>query len=211
VPSREIFHAEALDWLASHPADAGMSVVTSLPDASELPLLGVDGWRAWFIGAARKVLAWLPAGGVAIFYQSDIRVGGEWIDKGYLVQRAMEEEGAKLAWHRIVCRKPAGTASFGRATYAHMLCASGAPRPKPRHGFPDVLPDAGVMPWSRAMGVGACEIACQFLLKETETTIVVDPFCGHGTVLAVANRLGLDAVGIDQSRAQCKAARNLKA
>lgn len=209
-PRRDVVHADALEWLAATLAPAGASVVTSLPDASELPELGFDGWRTWFVDTARRVLRWVPDEGVAIFFQSDVRRKGLWVDKGYLVHRAMEEEGAALAWHRIVCRKPAGTASYGRATYAHMLCAARAERPPPRHGAPDVLPDAGHVPWSRAMGVLACRAACRYLQDETETKVVVDPFCGHGTVLAVANQLGLDAIGVDKSRAQCKAARNLK-
>ena len=51
--------------------------------------------REWFIDSARSVLAWLPPEGVAIFFQSDIRVGGTWIDKGYLIMRAIEAEGAE--------------------------------------------------------------------------------------------------------------------
>jgi tRNA G10 N-methylase Trm11 len=37
----------------------------------------------------------------------------------------------------------------------------------------------------------------------------VDPFCGYGTVLAVANALGLDAVGVDLSARMCARARTL--
>lgn len=59
------------------------------------------------------------------------------------------------------------------------------------------------------MGVNACQLACRFLLEETSTRLVVDPFCGHGTVLAVANAMGLDALGIDLSVRQCRAARKL--
>lgn len=208
-PRRDVVHGDARAWLDENPAPAGASVVTSLPDFSELPELGMDGWRAWFVETARAVIRWLPERGVAVFFQSDVRVGGAWIDKGYLVHRALEEERASLVWHRIVCRKPAGTASYGRATYSHMLCVARAERPRPRHGAADVLPDAGHQPWSRAMGVLACRAACRYLKDETETSLVVDPFCGHGTVLAVANELGLDALGVDRSRAQCKAARNL--
>jgi DNA modification methylase len=66
------------------------------------------------------------------------------------------------------------------------------------------------MPWSRATGVHACQLACRFLLEETPTRLVVDPFCGHGTVLAVANAMGLDTIGIDVSVRQCRAARKLR-
>ena len=59
------------------------------------------------------------------------------------------------------------------------------------------------------MGVEACRVACRFLREETATRVVVDPFCGHGTVIAVANLLGLDAIGVDRSRKCCRAARAL--
>ncbi len=207
MAQRTIVEAEALAFLRDHPAPPASSVVTSLPDVSELPL-DLAAWRAWFLAAAAQVIRWVPEEGVAIFFQSDVRHRGVWIDKGYLVMRAAEDAGAALVWHKIVCRKPAGTFSNGRATYSHLLCVSRPPRPT-RTMSPDVLPDAGAMPWSRAMGVEACRLACRYLLEETSTRTVVDPFCGHGTVLAVANAMGLDALGVDVSRRQCAAARKL--
>ena len=33
---------------------------------------------------------------------------------------------------------------------------------------------------------------------------ILDPFCGEGSVLAAANALGVDAVGIDSSRKRCR-------
>ncbi|WP_235879729.1 site-specific DNA-methyltransferase [Polyangium aurulentum] len=208
-PRRHIVQAEALAWLDANPAEPGTSVITSLPDVSEVAELGFEGWRGWFVGAARRILRWIPPDGVAIFFQSDIRHHGVWVDKGYLVARAAEEEAASLVWHKIVLRKEAGFQSYGRATYSHMLCISQKPRPLPTRPSPDVLPDAGFKPWSRAMGVEACRLACRYLLEETATRIVVDPFCGHGTALAVANALGLDAIGIDIGARKCRAARNL--
>ncbi len=209
MTTRRVIQAEALSWLDANPADDGVSVVTSLPDVSELPELGVAAWRAWFVGAVRRVVRWVPASGVAIFYQSDVRQGGAWIDKGYLVMRGGEEEGATVLWHKIVCRKPPGTIALGRPSYSHMICLSLTPRHAPRRPGPDVLPDAGYMPWSRATGVSACRVACRFLRDETPTRTVVDPFCGRGTVLAIANAMAFDAVGIDISAKRCRAARAL--
>jgi hypothetical protein len=206
---RDVIHGEALAWLAENPAPAQASVVTSLPDVSELPELGFEGWRSWFIEAARAVIRWVPPAGLAIFYQSDIRHRGTWIDKGFLVQLAAEEEQAPLVFHKIVCRKPAGTISHGRASYSHLLCFAKGERASPAHPGPDVLADAGFMPYSKATGVAACVAACRFLREETATELVVDPFCGRGTILAVSSAMGFDAVGVDQSVRKCRAARTL--
>lgn len=209
APARTIVHGDAFAWLAANAASPGTSVVTSLPDVSELPALGLDGWRAWFRDAARTLLRWIPDDGVAIFFQSDVRADGVWIDKGYLVQRAAEDEAASLVWHKIVCRHPAGTITIGRPSWSHMLCFARAPRPLPTRPGPDVLPAAGAMPWKRAMGVEACRVACRFLREETTTRLVVDPFCGHGTALAVANAMGFDALGVDRSARCVRAAQAL--
>jgi hypothetical protein len=209
MPVRRVVQAEALAFLASHPAEPGTSVVTSLPDLSELPHLDEEAWRTWFVEAVRSVVAWVPEAGVAVFYQSDIRRAGRLIDKGYLVMQGAEAE--TLLWHKIVCRKPPGTISFGRPSYSHMICVQRGParRAPTRHPGPDVLADAGFMPWSRAMGVEACRVALRFLREETNTRVVVDPFCGRGTVLAVANTMGFDALGIDLGAKRCKLARTL--
>lgn len=209
MAAREIVHGEALAWLDAHPAAPGTSVVTSLPDVSEMSELDFERWRSWFIAAARRVLRWLPDAGTAIFFQSDIRHLGAWVDKGYLVMRAAEEERASMVWHKIVCRRAPGTIAFGRPSYSHMLCFSrGAPVSAKQPG-PDVMPDAGFMPWSRAMGVSACRLACRYLRDATPTRVVLDPFCGRGTVLAVANAMGFDAIGVDLSAKRCRAARAL--
>lgn len=228
--ARHVYQADARVWLAENPAPDGASVVTSLPDVSEVPPHALDGWRSWFVDTAKEAIAWTPRDGVAIFFQSDIRHDGIWIDKGYLVMRAAEEAAASVVWHKIVCRKPPGTVSLGRPSYSHMLCIARDPiavreasrtrreaeredeRPRidPHVGAgPDVLPDAGEMTWSRAMGVAACVVACRYLKASTGTRVVVDPFCGHGTILAVANAFGLDGIGVDLSAKRCRAARNL--
>jgi len=209
LPRRTIIHGEALAWMAENVASYDASVVTSLPDLSERSDLDLEGWKAWFVLAARRVIAWTPPRGVAVFFQSDIRHDGALVDKSYLVMRAAEEERASLLWHKIVCRKPPGTISFGRPSWSHMLCVGHAPRETPKRPGPDVLPDAGLMPWSRAMGVRACEAACAYLRDEAEAHVVVDPFCGRGTVLAVANAMGLDAIGVELSAKRCRAARAL--
>jgi hypothetical protein len=196
-------------WLRAQGRLAGASIVTSLPDLSEVPALGEEGWRRWFEEAAALTLETVGDDGVAIFFQSDVRRGGLWIDKGQLVARAADRTGMGLIFHKIVCRKPAGTLTRGRASYSHLLGFARVLRPSAQRATPDVLPDAGFMPGKKSMGVAACTDACRLILAETTTRTVVDPFCGWGTVLAVANVLGMDAVGVDLSARMCRRARTL--
>jgi hypothetical protein len=206
---RVVHHGDALAWLRANAPLTEASIVTSLPDVSEVPALGFEGWRRWFEQAAELTLRSVPDEGVAIFFQSDIRHQGCWVDKGTLVARAAERAAMNLLFHRIVCRKPPGTASFGRATYSHLLGFSRrVPPPAPR-ARADVLPDGGPVPGRKAMGVLACLAACHFIRDATPSRTVVDPFCGWGTVLAVANAIGLHAVGVDLSLRMCRRARNL--
>jgi hypothetical protein len=212
TPSRQVFHADAITWLAAHAPLSGCSVVTSLPDGAELPHLSFAEWRDWFVAAARLVVASIPSGAVAVFFQSDVLHRGLWVDKGALVTEAAKAESADLLSHKIVCRIPPGAACFGRASYAHLLAFGRAVKPSPggtRRGRIDVLPDGGFRPAVKSMGVLACREACQDAVNLTQTRTIVDPFCGFGTVLAVANALGLDSVGVDLSAKMCRKARML--
>ena len=208
--ARTVHTAEALAWLAENPARAGMSVVTSMPDLSETPHRTLPEWKAWFTSAAESILRWLPPDGMAIFYQTDIRHEGLWIDKGYLVQRAAERTGAHLVWHKIACRKPPGTLGVGRPSYAHILCFSKSRTFQLREPGPDVLPDAGAMSFSRATGASAAQVACAYLRASTPTDTIVDPFCGEGTILAAANALGFAAIGVDLNEKRADKARRFE-
>lgn len=201
--------ADARVWLAQQPSFAGCSFITSLPDVSELGGVSLPDWKRWFVDAARQVLDLCPDDGVAIFYQSDIKKDGVWVDKGYLCSRAAEEAGCNVLWHKIVCRKPAGALTFGRPAYSHMLCFSRGVRLDLSRATPDVLPDPGESNWTRGMGDKACRLACRYVLENTTTRTVVDPYCGRGMVLAVANEVGLDAVGVELSGKRARQARAL--
>ncbi len=208
-PGTRVVHCEeAVGWLAARPSFDGCSFITSLPDVSETPLLLLE-WKRWFVGAAEAILKRCPDDGVAMFYQTDIKVDGTWVDKGYLCHQAAEAAGSRLLWHKIVCRKEPGVATFGRPSYAHLLCYSRGLRPDPSRATADVLPRTGEMTWSRAMGVDVCRFAARFVRQHTSSRKVVDPFCGYGTVLAAANELGLDAEGVELCRRRARRARGL--
>ncbi len=207
---RTIFNEDALLWLEKSPVLTGCSLVTSLPDLSEFHGLTLFQWKEWFHHAASLTLSRCSPDGVTIFYQSDIHHEGEWIDKAYLCQKAAESLGQALVWHKIVCRIPSGEISYGRPGYSHLICFSQNIRTQIALATPNVLPQSGEVTWTRGMGTEACRTACQFVLSHTSTRTVVDPFCGHGTVLAIANALGLDAIGVEVGARRAKKAKQLR-
>jgi hypothetical protein len=210
VPTRTVHTGDGVAFL-TQPLPPDAALVTSLPDHSELPALGVDGWRAWFIDTAAAACRAVADRAVAIFFQTDVKHGGRWLDKAYLVQRGAEIAGSALLWHKVVCRAPPGTTTFGRPAYAHLVCVSRALTLAPGQSSPDVLPGLGAMPWARAMGADACAAVTRFLVEHTTCRTVVDPFCGVGTMLAVANAAGLDAIGVERSPRRAERARTLSA
>lgn len=209
MSARQVHQGDGVGWLEQAELSPQHAVVTSLPDVSELPHLGFAGWREWFIATSALVCRQVSEGAVAVFYQTDIKREGRWIDKAFLVQLGAEAAGSHLLFHKVVCRAPAGTVTFGRPAYAHLLCFSRALLLEPGQSSMDVLPRMGEMPWARAMGVDACHAVARFLLARTPCRVVVDPFCGVGTMLAIANQHGLDAVGVELSLKRAERARTL--
>jgi hypothetical protein len=207
VPSRIIYHTDAIAWLRSALTLEGCSIITSLPDISEFAEMSLEQWKSWFVQTAALVLSRTPDDGLTIFFQSDIKREGAWVDKGYLCQKSAEAEGHTLVGHKIVCRVPPSAVTFGRPAYSHLLSFSKNIRPDVSHSFADVLPEAGDVTWARGMGLKACELSCQMVLRYTRSHTVVDPFCGHGSVLTIANSLGLNAIGVDRSLKCVKRAR----
>lgn len=209
APMREIHCADAIPWMRERGKIAGACAVTSLPDVSEvgqtLPV-----WREWFLGAVRLVIDAVPDESTAIFFQSDIKRDGRWIDKGALVTRAAEDAGAHMLFHKIVCRRPPGMLTAGRPGFTHLIAVSRAMKCPDVLAIPDVIADAGPQKWVRAMGVRAAAHAVRFAQDHVNAKVIFDPFCGVGTVLAVANALGLDALGVEKARKRSEQARELK-
>jgi len=204
-----VVHGDGVEWLERSALPPDHAIVTSLPDASEVPELG-DGWAAWLVGVVTLACRTIGDEAVALFYQTDVKRDGRWIDKGYLVQRGAEAAGSHLLWHKVVCRVPPGVITMGRPAYAHLLAFSRSLRVAPGRSTADVLPSTGAMTWSRAMGVAACEASARFVVEQTACRTVIDPFCGVGTMLAVANAHGLDAIGVERVARRVRKARALQ-
>lgn len=208
LPRREVHCAEAIAWMRARGPIDGACAVTSLPDVSEVRM-PVPAWRAWFLDAVKRVVDAVPEASAALFFQSDIKHDGRWIDKGALVVRAAEDVGAQVLLHKIISRREPGQLTLGRPGYTHLIAVSRALRCPQALPIPDIVIDPGRQPWVRAMGIRAAAHAARFARDQAGARIVFDPFCGVGTVLAVANALGLDALGVERSTKRCAQARVL--
>lgn len=199
MASREVITGDGIAWLRGAKLGPEHAIVSSVPDLSEMKPMELEAWRQLAIEVTALACSKVAAESVVVMYQTDIKVDGRTIDKAYLAQRGAEQAGAHCLWHKIVCRTAPGNTTFGRPAYGHWLAFSRGLRLPPELSTPDVLPDLGVMTWARAMPMSAATATCEFLRKYTACRVVVDPFCGHGTILAVANEYGFDAVGVELS------------
>lgn len=217
VSRREVFEGDGIAWLREASLGPEHAIVTSVPDVSEMEAAGtsptsrtsLSHWRDWAIEIARLACSRIAPRSVVVLYQTDIKVSGRTIDKGYLVHAGAERAGAHCLWHKIVCRTAPGNRTFGRPGYGHWLAFSRELTLPAESSTPDVLPELGPMTWARATPIPALEATCRFLTEHTDCSCVVDPFCGWGTVLAVANEHGLDAIGIELSAKRARKARRL--
>jgi hypothetical protein len=208
MKTRVVHHGDGIAFIArSQPLPPDHAIITSLPDHSELPDLGVDGWRRWFVATVELVCRAVADQAVAIFFQTDVKHDGRWIDKGHLVMCGADAAGSHALWHKVVCRVPVGTITFGRPAYAHLIALSRGLRLAPAGSTADVLPSLGAMSWSRAMGMAACEAAVRFVVARTACRTIVDPFCGLGSILVAANAHDLDAIGVERSLRRARKAR----
>ena len=207
---RSVYCEDALRWLQTNGPIQGASLLTSLPDWSEFPGFTLRDWEQWFTDAAATVLQACPEDGVAVFCQTDIKHEGLWVDKSWLIGQAARAVNVSLLWHKVVCRVPVGSITFGRPAYAHLQCFSRGLRLSPGRSTADVVP-GGKPARSRGMGLEVCRLVCRFVREHTRSHTLVAPFCGTGLALAVAEQSGLQAVGIELSRKRARAAERMQA
>jgi len=120
-PRREVRCGDGVAWLAAARLPADHALVTSLPDASELPELGFEGWRGWFVETAALACRAVAPEAVAVFYQTDVKRDGRWVDKGHLAQLG--------ATRQTTCARAAPPTPTCSASPASCGCRRAAPPP----------------------------------------------------------------------------------
>lgn len=186
---RQVICADANDYLRVLKNTDG--TITSLPDWDETNINNVCLWEEWFIGTVRYILSKLTDDGYAFFYQSDRKYEGKLIDKSYLCNVAARQAGVPLLWHKIAIKREVECIDLFRPTFTHLLLFG---KGKPGKAIPDLF-YTGKMIYKNAMGLNACKICCDFFRGKTHT--IIDPFCGQGSVLAIANAYGFNSIGVE--------------
>ena len=106
---------------------------------------------------------------------------------------------------RLMAALPWVAGAGAAAAVLELTCfgAGTAPRYDPKDSLaPDVC-ERGPQLWNRGMGLQAAHIAADFLRAQPATTEAVNLCCGVGTFVAMANAVGLDAVGVEENASRC--------
>lgn len=199
---RQVLCQDALKWLSKN--NNLKCIITSMPEMEEVNLK-IKEYEDFFRKAAVACFNSVKDDGYCIFLQTDRKYHG-WIDKGYMITDEAKSLGFHMIWKKIALTKDIGKADLFRPTYSTMLCYTKTGNVGKL--FPDVIL-SGEKTYTHAFGVEAVSLCVEYV-KSHGIKEIVDPFCGSGTTLAVANKLGLDAIGIDISKDACATARKLK-
>jgi hypothetical protein len=201
---KTIICADSFEWLPTN-RDQG-SIITSLPDASEIGIEDLKEYDKWVRRAATEIFLSVSEGCPVIFIQTDRRKGGRQFSKANLLMNIAHEEGWFLLWHKIELAAEVGKSNLYRPTFRNMLCF-GKGKMSAGQATPDVIPPSKRL-YEMAFGFAAARVCVEFCKRFTKR--VCDPFCGQGTVLQVAEQMGLHSVGVDIDPKVCEVARQFE-
>lgn len=204
MAKRKIIEADALEWMKDHQGVG--SIVTSLPDMDETSFNERE-YLEWFPKAAQLCFISASDTHPVIFYQTDRLYKGKRISKAALLMFVANACGYDIVYHKIVLRRDPGKIDLRRPGYSHLLCF-GTYGVTAGKATPDVFHAGGVL-YPNGTGLQAATVALQTALRHG--TKVCDPFCGRGTIPALAEAMGFEKiVGVDIDPAQCEAARTIR-
>lgn len=198
---REVITGDANEWFLKNPGQR--AIITSLPDMEEIGAT-YDEWIAWLESTIKNLIDALDQKkSIAFFYQTDRKYKGRIIDKKAIIASIFRAHGFQCVVSKIILKQKPGTVNLYRPTFTNLFAFSR--NVKSGRSTPDCI-FAGRMIYKNAMGFDACRLAVEFIRAKNITDTIVDPFCGRGSVLRIANDLGFNAVGVDIDRAQTERA-----
>lgn len=193
---------DAFDYLKEFKQKA---IITSLPDMDEINM-DIPEWTKWITRACIQLAAALDDDGIIFFYQTNRKHKGYLIDKSWMITNCFYFLGYKKIHEKIVLKQKVNTVSLFRP--AHSKIFSFSKKLTSGKGVPEVF-DTGKMLYKNAMGYNAAKSCVNYIKKHVDTDTILDPFCGQGSVLKIANDMGMNAIGIDILKEQCKLAKKL--
>lgn len=180
-------------------------------------------YKEWFVNTVTLIMSKLKKGQYAIFLQSDTKIIDkqdnvlEYIDKSHLCSMGAFNNDCKMMFHKLCTRgnssddKEVYKRSVGRPNFSHLICYGKGSEAKyfsNAYATPDIN-DRGDMLWSKGIGLDSCLLGLAFLRDTVNAKFIIDPFCGVGTVPAMANSIGISSLGIEISSKRCRQARKL--
>lgn len=174
-----------------------------MPDAEEIGK-SIVAWESWFIDAAIRSIALTNAESVTIFYQTDRKVEGRVVSKAGLLFQAAQAGGTRILWHKICLRRDVGAIDLRRPGFSHLVAFSKAGRPGA--ASPDVF-QPGRCAYENGIPVHVAVFSVAF--AGGSGSLIIDPFCGRGTIPAAAEAMGFAAIGVDIDPEQCRLAKSM--
>jgi len=199
--TKEIITADANIWLQSQKNIK--VIITSIPDMDEINL-SLSEYKQWVKTTAYNLMGSLDDDGIIFFYQTNRIYNGTIIDKKCMLTGIFMENGFNLILSKIVLRQKPETTNIFRPTYTNLFAFS--KRGKLTKRTPDVFP-IGQMLYKNAMGMNACQLCIDYVKDITD--MIIDPFCGQGSVLKVAWDNGFNVIGVDIDPKQTKLTKEL--
>lgn len=200
---RVVICDDAHEWLGKNKNIK--AIITSLPDMEEI---GCDfsKWENWIKETCTLLANSLCDEGIIIFYQTDRKHKGRVIDKKTMISSEFADMGYNCIFSKIVLKQKVGTINLFRPSFTNLFGFS--KKIKSGKATPDVF-ECGKMIYKNAMGFNACEASIDFIKSKIETSYIVDPFCGRGSVLKISNDLGFSSIGVDILESQVLLAKEL--
>jgi len=200
---RTVVCSDAHKWLINNYNNK--AIITSLPDMEEVGM-DVKDWGNWIKKTCSLIVDSLDDKGIVIFYQTDRKYKGKVLDKKTLISNEFIKLGYNNIFNKIVLKQKPETINLFRPTFTNLFGFS--KKITSGKSTPDVI-NCGKMIYKNAMGLNACKIAIEFIESKIETDIIIDPFCGQGSILKIANEMGFNSIGVDILKKQCLKAEKL--